>query len=114
MSRAGYVQGDINSLKSPRILHKDGDYKNFKSANLEWVEKTDPRFISYLVKKEHAQQERKKELVEQGLLSPDWNETTPPVLPHKPIQLSSAPFTPPDFGSFGKAPSGGDNPFKPI
>lgn len=103
MSRAGYVQGDINSFDSPVILHRDGDYKNFNSENLEWVEETDPRFISYMEKKEQAQQERIKELIEQGLLPPDWNNTKPPVSPHKPIQLPPALYTPSDPSNYGEA-----------
>ena len=103
MSRAGYVQGDINGFKSPVILHRDGNYKNFKTENLEWVEETDPRFINYMEKKEQAQRARIKELIEQGLLSPDWNNAMPPVSPHKPIQLPPVLFTPPDYNDFAEA-----------
>ena len=103
MSRAGFVQGDINNFKSPVILHRDGDYKNFASDNLEWVEETDPRFIRYMEKKQQAQQARIKELIGQGLLSPDWDSCMPPVSPHKPIQLPPVLFTPPDYNDFAEA-----------
>ena len=101
MSRAGYVQGDTGGLKSPEILHKDGDYKNFNSENLEWVERTDSRFVSYMEKKEQAQQARIEELIAQKLLPPDWGPWPTPV-PKKdnnPITQQHEPFIAPSFGS---------------
>ena len=47
MAAAGYVDGNKLQFKNPVILHKDGDYMNCKSSNLEWCEKTDPRYIDY-------------------------------------------------------------------
>ncbi len=116
MAWAGYVQGDDAGLESPSILHRDGNYKNLASDNLEWVEKTDPRFISYNEKKKQDQQARIIELIAQKLLPPDWDKTKPTssISEQKPIQLPPAPFTPPNFSSFGKDPDVGENPFKPI
>lgn len=47
MAAAGYVDGNKLQFKDPVILHKDGDYMNCSSNNLEWCEKTDPRYIDY-------------------------------------------------------------------
>ena len=115
MALAGFVQGNNDDLKQPVILHRDGDYKNFNAENLEWVEKTDPRFINYLKKKEQVQQARLDELIEQKLLPSDWNNTTPKnnLSEPKPIQ-PSAPFIPPSFSCLGKASDDDNNPFKPI
>ena len=100
MAWAGYVQGDDAGLKTPVILHRDGDYKNFNSNNLEWVEMTDPRFISYMKKKEQARQTRIKELIEQKQLPLDWDKSE--SAKNTPFLQSAASFTPPHFGSFGK------------
>ena len=47
MAAAGYVDGNKLQFKNPVILHKDGDYMNCSSSNLEWCEKTDERYIEY-------------------------------------------------------------------
>ena len=47
MAAAGYVDGNKLQFKNPVILHKDGDYMNCSSKNLEWCEKTDARYIEY-------------------------------------------------------------------
>ena len=47
MAAAGYVDGNKLQFKNPVILHKDGDYMNCSSKNLEWCEKTDERYIEY-------------------------------------------------------------------
>lgn len=47
MSQANFIKGDRNSLQSPVILHKDNDPMNFDSDNLEWVEQSDPRYVTY-------------------------------------------------------------------
>ena len=52
MNKAGYVQGDDANLTSPVILHKDNDYMNCDSDNLEWVESTDKRYCDFLNQKE--------------------------------------------------------------
>lgn len=62
MDMAGYVQGDDSVLKKPFILHKDNDWKNFASSNLEWVEKDDKRVASYLGKKQLDREQRWYEL----------------------------------------------------
>ena len=47
MVEAGYVDGNKHQFKDPVILHKDGDYMNCSSDNLEWCDATDPRYIEY-------------------------------------------------------------------
>lgn len=47
VAEANYVQGDKYSMNDPVILHIDNDRNNYASSNLEWVERTDPRFIKY-------------------------------------------------------------------
>lgn len=47
MAAAGYVDGNKLQFKNPVILHKDDDYMNCSSSNLEWCEKTDERYIEY-------------------------------------------------------------------
>jgi len=51
MDRAGFVQGDNAGLSHPAILHKDLDWMNFNSDNLEWVEMTDQLYLDYKAKK---------------------------------------------------------------
>ena len=62
MAAAGYVQGDDADLEEPKILHRDMDYKNFASDNLEWVAASDPRYAEYCKKREEDRQARTKEL----------------------------------------------------
>ena len=71
MSAASYVQGDDAGLKNPVILHRDYDYKNFASNNLEWVEETDPRYLDYSKKREDDRRARAREL-DQGKIIPDY------------------------------------------
>ena len=47
MAAAGYVDGNKLQFKNPVILHKDGDYMNCSSNNLEWCDVTDPRYVEY-------------------------------------------------------------------
>lgn len=58
MDAAGYVQGDDAVLEKPVILHRNMNYRNFASDNLEWVEETDPRYLEYLKKREAERQAR--------------------------------------------------------
>ena len=50
MDAAGYVNGDKYQYPNPRILHKDNDWLNFDSSNLEWVDVSDKRFMDYMKK----------------------------------------------------------------
>ena len=50
MAAAGYVRGDKNQFTNPQILHKDNDWLNFDSSNLEWCDTSDPRYINYAQK----------------------------------------------------------------
>ena len=71
MENAGYIQGDDADLKEPRILHRDGNYLNFASDNLEWVKKRDPRYDYYLQFEKDAKQD-KAILLNKGKYLPDW------------------------------------------
>ena len=72
MEAAGYVQGDDAGLKNPVILHRDLDYKNFASDNLEWVEATDQRYIDYCKKREDDRRARTMELNKGKHVPDDW------------------------------------------
>lgn len=48
MADCGYVQRDPFALNEPVILHKDNNYRNCASDNLEWVERADARYGDYL------------------------------------------------------------------
>ncbi len=52
MEEAGYIEGNKRHFTNPVVLHKDNNYKNFASDNLEWVENTDPRLAAYQKQKE--------------------------------------------------------------
>ncbi len=71
MKYAGYVQGDDAGLKQPVILHRDEDWMNFSSDNLEFVEESDPRYVSYMDKRK---KEMHNECIRQnpGKNVPDW------------------------------------------
>lgn len=58
MAAAGYVNGDNTVLKYPEILHRDNDWKNFASDNLEWVEILDSRFNKYQQQKQADKHQR--------------------------------------------------------
>ena len=47
MAAAGYVDGNKQQFKNPVILHRNGDYMDCSSGNLEFCENTDPRYIEY-------------------------------------------------------------------
>ena len=47
MAAAGYVDGNKLQFKNPVILHRNGDYMDCSSGNLEFCENTDPRYIEY-------------------------------------------------------------------
>lgn len=44
---SGFIQGDRSRLQNPVVLHKNNDYMDFNSDNLEWVEATDPRYVEF-------------------------------------------------------------------
>lgn len=121
MEAAGYVQGDNSTLQSPAILHRDGDYKNYNSGNLEWVEETDSRYVSYLRRKKQEQLTKMKEILGDKPVPHEWEERLLAsstsehfhLAPFSP-ENSHAPFIPPIFGLFGEIPGGSENPFKPI
>lgn len=48
MADCGYVQGDPYAFDNPAILHKDDNYRNCASDNLEWVDRADARYQAYI------------------------------------------------------------------
>jgi len=71
MEKVGFVQGDRNSLQSPVILHRDNDFRNMASDNLEWVEATDPRYVEYS-KKRYKDRKARYEKMNEGRILPDF------------------------------------------
>ncbi len=51
MISACFVRGDYEKQSDPVVLHKDNDYTNFTSENLEWCERSDPRYQAYMLQK---------------------------------------------------------------
>ena len=47
MAKAGYVDGNKMQFKNPVILHRDNDFQNCESSNLEWTDISDTRYITY-------------------------------------------------------------------
>lgn len=70
MKNAGYVNGDDAILNHPVILHRDYDRMNFDESNLEWVEDTDPRYITYQTKKKADVHQRNIDLNPGKVLHP--------------------------------------------
>lgn len=71
MEIAGFINGDDAGLTNPKILHRDNDWFNFDSDNLEWVEESDPRCQAYM---EQYKANRKEQLLKlnQGKHIPDY------------------------------------------
>lgn len=72
MAVAGFINGDDAVLQSPVVLHRDNDWKNFNSNNLEWVESSD---VLYRQFQDVALQEKKKRNVQLNpgkRLPPGW------------------------------------------
>lgn len=63
MDIAGYVDGNKNRFKDPVILHKDNDWLNFDSDNLEWTDRSDPRYKKY----------HNRKVDEMNRLGREWN-----------------------------------------
>ena len=72
MSACGFVQGDDAGLQNPVILHRDMDYMNFASDNLEWIEKDDPRYLAYQTQITQDRQVRDKEMNGDKPRPPQW------------------------------------------
>lgn len=62
MNVAGYIQGDDMIYDHPVILHKDYDWKNFASDNLEWVDSLNEEYNKYLIQKKEDKHQRNVEL----------------------------------------------------
>lgn len=62
MNVAGYIQGDDMIYDHPVILHKDYDWKNFASDNLEWVDSLNEEYNKYMIQKKEDKHQRNVEL----------------------------------------------------
>lgn len=51
MAEAEFVAGDNSLMSRPRVLHKDQDYLNYNSSNLEWAEEDSPEYQAYMRQK---------------------------------------------------------------
>ena len=54
MAEAEFVAGDNSLMSRPRVLHKDQDYLNYNSSNLEWAEEDSPEYQAYMRRKKEA------------------------------------------------------------
>ena len=63
MDIAGYVNGNKERFEHPVILHRDNDWLNFDSDNLEWTDMNDPRYKEYY----------NKTIDEKNRLGREWN-----------------------------------------
>lgn len=43
----GFVNGDKSKFSNPVILHRNNDYRDYSSDNLEWCDASDPRYKYY-------------------------------------------------------------------
>ena len=50
-SKAEFEAGDNSLMSRPRVLHKDQDYLNYNSFNLEWAEEDSPEYQAYMWQK---------------------------------------------------------------
>lgn len=60
MAEAGYVAGERSQYKDPVILHKDMDWLNVDSSNLEWCDASDQRYKDYIKKQKEDMNEWNK------------------------------------------------------
>lgn len=72
MGWAGYVQSDSAGLQVPVVLHIDEAPMNFASSNLEWTEKTDERYRTYLSALEKWRREKLAEYNPGKQLPAEW------------------------------------------
>ena len=63
MDIAGYVNENKKRFEHPVILHRDNDWLNFDSDNLEWTDYNDPRYKEY----------HNKAVDEKNRLGREWN-----------------------------------------
>lgn len=78
MNDFGFVSGDKTQFTIPVVLHLDNDLLNFNSSNLEWCDKTDPRYVKYMeeTKYRSLQEEIEANLhfVKKGILAPCFRD----------------------------------------
>lgn len=72
MGNVGFVDGDFSTLAEPVILHRDNNYLNNSASNLEWVERTDQRYVDYLEREKIDKHNRRLELNPGKQLHPGW------------------------------------------
>lgn len=58
--KARYVQGSPDGMIKPVVLHKDHNFNNFASDNLEWVEEDSPEYRAY--RKDEVEYRRKRNI----------------------------------------------------
>ena len=58
MGEAGYVQGNMRKLVNPKVCHKDLNFDNFNSDNLEWISTIDPHYSTYDAAKQAHKKKR--------------------------------------------------------
>ena len=51
MDLTEFVDDDKSKLRNPKVLHKDGNYLNYRKENLVWVEEDSPEYQDYLQQK---------------------------------------------------------------
>ena len=74
MAAAGYVDGNKQQFKNPVILHKDGDYKNCASDNLQWCDASDESYIDYYNKMADTMNALARERNKYWPESKDWKK----------------------------------------
>lgn len=72
MKKMGYVNGDEANFQDPVILHRDNNFMNNASCNLEWVEKSDQRYVDYIKQRDIDIHDRRVALNPGKQLYPGW------------------------------------------
>ena len=70
--KMGYVNGDEANFQNPVILHRDNNFMNNASSNLEWVENCDQRYADYIKQRDIDIHNRRVELNPGKQLYPGW------------------------------------------
>lgn len=84
----GYIQGDKNQFSNSVVLHKDNDYVNCDPSNLEWCDKSDPRYVAF--HKATLKKTMDKELKDNSghAIPPLWKDVYKDVLPDPNIKFA--------------------------
>lgn len=62
MAAADFVDGDKSTMQRPRVLHKNMNYLDYHTDNLEWVEESSSEYQEYMKKKREDIDKLTKEL----------------------------------------------------